>query len=158
MNLDKLLENHTYLIRKSFNTELNSITVLCITKEAYKLRWNNDNNYTYTNWNLIKDFDDDYRLVEDITEVFEQRFEEKSDTRDIWFDKDWVASFFDIKKFNNVKSKLHPYFIIQETCPACNGAGTAKSLNNGTTSIGLVTCPTCQGSKTVSKRIDIFFD
>ena len=66
MDLHNLEENHTYLIREIFSTPLKSITVLCITNEAYKIRWNNDNN-TYADWELKKSIYDTYSLIEDIT-------------------------------------------------------------------------------------------
>ena len=151
MDLHNLEENHTYLIREIFSTPLKSFTVLCITNEAYKIRWNNDNN-TYADWELKKSIYDTYSLIEDITLIVNDKIiDNKID--DDWFARAW--KWLDTP----AKSKLRPYFLIQETCPTCNGNGTAKALNTGqTTSIGLVTCPTCNGGKTVSKRVDILFE
>jgi hypothetical protein len=164
MDLHNLEENHTYLIREIFSTPLKSITVLCITNEAYKICWNNDNN-TYADWQLKKSIYDTYSLIEDITVIVNDKIvDNKID--DDWLTKahKWVESHAESieksKLINSLfKKDAHPYFLIQETCPTCNGCGTAKSLNAGqTTSIGMVTCPTCNGSKTVSKRIDILFE
>ncbi len=148
MHLDNLQEKHTYLVKKNFGTDLYSITILCKTKEAYQIRRNNDSNI-YVNWNSIKDFDDDYRFVEDITTLIENSHNVDAEAVTTDFLLKQIIAW--IKKHEN----HHPFFLIKETCPICNGAGT---LQNGITTSLFETCSNCRGAGTISKRIDILFE
>jgi len=60
--------NHTYLIKDKIFTSgtIKSITILLITKTAYQIQWHNDIS-DGTTWELIGEFLDNYKIIEDIT-------------------------------------------------------------------------------------------
>jgi hypothetical protein len=127
--MENLLENHTYLVKKWYTTnDVNSITALLITNEAYKVRWNDSN---YIGWLLKKEFNDDYKLIEDITVILNDKPEKP--------------------QFN---IKTNPFFIMDEDCSACNGTGQISSPEFTT---GTRMCYACNGSGKKSKRVNIFF-
>ena len=126
--MENLIENHTYLVKKWYSTnEVRSITILLITNEAYKIKWNDGD---YISWSLKKELNDDYKLIEDITAILTDRPE---------------------KPQYNIKT--NPYFMIDEQCSWCNGSG---QIPNAESTAGTKMCPACNGSGKKSKRVDIF--
>src|ERR1035437_4595577 len=134
--MENLIENHTYLVKKWYSTnEVRSITALLITNEAYKVKWNDGD---YISWLLKEEFNDDYKIIEDITVILNDKPE---------------------KPQYNIKN--NPYFMIDEQCSVCNGSGTLP--NNqiqediSLPATGVKTCYACTGTGKKSKRVDIFF-
>ena len=136
----KLDLNHTYLLRYGCTDTVHSITILMITNEAYKIRWNGGSGSE--TWELKRRVYADYSLVEDISDYLVPIVPKPEDFK-----------FHHEFDFDNIK--WHPYFLVEETCKVCGGFG--KVHNTNTTSCYKL-CPACNGSGKESKKVKILFD
>jgi hypothetical protein len=132
----KLDLNHTYLLRYGCTDTVSSVTILMITNEAYKIRWNGSGAET---WELKRRVYADYSLVEDISDYLIPKPEDFK---------------FDIT-YRDVVVKWHPYFLIEETCKICNGSGEVH--NEHTTSCYKI-CFDCSGTGKQQKKVKILFE
>ena len=71
-----LKENQSYLIKKSSSSSLISVTVIKKTEKAYLIRWNNHPNYDAFTWEEIEHMQDTYKIVEIITDVQTNLYDE----------------------------------------------------------------------------------
>ena len=126
----KLVLNHTYLLRYGCTDTVSSVTILMITNEAYKIRWNGSGSET---WELKRRVYADYSLVEDISDYLTPKQEDFK---------------FDIT-YKDVNVKWHPYFLVEETCKICGGSGYTSVYK---------TCSACNGTGNESKRVNILFE
>jgi hypothetical protein len=128
----RLKKNNTYLVERkhTFSNNIDCITVLEITKKAYQIKWNSQNNPI--TWEFKKVFDKDYALVENITTKI----------------ADPNASATYTAKINVVEKVSTRY----KQCPICHGMGTVP--DNKSTA-GTAMCPLCQGNKQVVDTVEI---
>lgn len=136
----KIELNHTYLVEYKHGSVLSSVTILRVSDKAYNVRWNVDS--PNTQWYMKKKFEQDYTLVEDITELMNEiplvqpDLQLKIDFPELKYAPDYVSP----------KSTTE-----WEVCPHCGGTGQIPS--DGMTSIMYQTCPLCNGAKMIVKRI-----
>ena len=98
--MNNLKEFSTYLIRFCNSDTIFSITILISTEKAYFIRWNlgRDSNNT---WELKTVMDKRYSLLENITEKFNTKLNDDSES-----------------------------FIELRSCPICNGIGTVPDSSS----------------------------
>jgi hypothetical protein len=138
-DLMNLKEGNTYLIKPIYSGgNVKSITILTVTNEAYKIKWNDHNQFS---WEIKSKLDADNHFIEDITTTIAKEIEN--------FKREHI------KDFNCCDINYRPYFLKTEPCSNCGGIGHVVNFQ---TTAGTITCPVCNGSGKQSKRIDILFE
>lgn len=119
--------NNTFLIERKYIKEtIYEITVHFISENAYKLEHHRNDGSSYTDWMLIDDFHDKYKIIEKLP-------------------KDYIPTKTTDNDFNSyIESN-----ITTNPCPVCGGEGEIQD-NNTTT--GVRVCPKCNGSGWVIKN------
>jgi hypothetical protein len=123
MNLEL---NHTYLLQFRISDILSSVTILLVTEKAYRIRWN-IGKISNDTWELKKKIDDNYSMVEDVTDQL------KDNT------------------LHEVITKLNVE-TTWKNCPDCDGFGWIEDSNSTS---GQRICSHCWGNKIIIDNISI---
>ena len=120
MDSIKLEQGKTYLFKYGSSHTLSSVTVLMVSEKGYYLRWNSGLNSSES-WELKTHIDNNYWLIEDITDLIDNNK-------------------------NRVNTEYYNIVAKAVQCRVCNGMGVVPDKDS---TAGTKLCPCCLGGKMV---------
>ncbi len=129
--MKKFREGNSYLIKEKYAGSLCAMTIETVTKKGYQVRWHASGNVT---WEMKYDFNEKYRLIENITTKVKDEFIAKK-----------LAP--PPPPIPNEPKTMTTF----KTCPICHGMGNVPDPKS---TAGTALCSLCQGGKMIPDKVE----